>query len=91
MIIHGGGPKREHNLDRRRQQKDAKPIEQKEPGIRGRNPRHSFQVNFPEHYTRKSVSSGNLRPTPKSNKQFSYKSRIPPKLSRPTDLNFPLE
>ena len=79
------------NITRRRQQKDAKPIEQKEPGIRGRNPRHSFQVNFPEHYTRKSVSSGNLRPTPKSNKQFSYKSRIPQKLSRSTDLNFPLE
>ena len=91
MIIHGGGPKREHNLDGRRQQDDAKPIQLQESGIRGRNPSQSFQVNYSEHSTRKTVPTGNLRSKSKPNNPFSDKSRIPPKLSRPTDLNFPLE
>ena len=84
LVIHGAGPKREHNLARKRQQEDSIPIKQQEPGIRGRNPSHSSQVKFSEHSTRKSAPSGNLGSKP--NKQFSDKSRIPPKLSMPTDF-----
>ena len=88
LVIHGGGPKREHNLDGRRQQDDAKPIQLQESGIRGRNPCHSFQVNFPEQYNRKNIPSSKSKPKP--NNQFSDKPRFPPKQSRPTDFNFQL-
>ena len=89
LVIHGGGPKREHNLDRRIQQEDAKPIQLQEPEIRGRNPSQSFQVNYSEHSTRKTVPTSNLRSKLKPNNQFSDKSRIPPKLSPPTSYKSP--
>jgi len=86
LVIHGAGPKREHNIDRTRQPEDFKP----EAGIRGRNPSQSYQPTFPEFSTWKTVLTSNSRSKPNKNTQFTDKSRIPPKLSPPKDFKSPI-